>query len=185
MEYFDIIDEKNQLTGISRPRDEVHALGLRHRAVHIFIWRNKGNKKEVLLQKRASNKDSFPACYDMSCAGHVSAGDDYLESAIREIKEELGIHIVKEQLISLFYYPIQYQQYFHQKLFIENEINQVYACKLDLEVEAFTLQIEEVESLCWVPFKELKSFMQQQKHCLIEDEIMRVIRWVNEYENKI
>ncbi len=34
--------------------------------------------------------------------GHCSAGDDSITSAMREVEEELGIHLKKEQLQLLF-----------------------------------------------------------------------------------
>ena len=50
------------------------------------------------LQKRALTKDSFPGRYDTSSAGHIQAGDEPLKSAMRELKEELGIAAKPEQL---------------------------------------------------------------------------------------
>lgn len=46
---------------------------------------------DVLLQKRSAVKDSNAGCYDISSAGHVAAGDEYLTTAVRELKEELGL----------------------------------------------------------------------------------------------
>ena len=46
---------------------------------------------DLLLQNEAKKKDSFPGCYDISSAGHISAGDEPLETALRELEEELGI----------------------------------------------------------------------------------------------
>ncbi len=37
-------------------------------------------------------KDSFAGCYDISSAGHIPAGQDYLESALRELKEAAWDH---------------------------------------------------------------------------------------------
>lgn len=184
MEYFDIINEYGEFINEVRSREEVHRLGLWHRAVHIWIYRKHQGTYELLLQKRSANKDSHPSCYDMSCAGHVSAGDDYLESAIRELQEELGVTVQASKLIPIFIYPVHFQKYFHNQLFIENEMNQVYLCRLDLDKEAFCLQKEEVESLCWVPFIEIKKFMLNHQHCLIEDEVEKVLEWVFQYENK-
>ena len=182
MEYFDIVDIQGKPTGERASRADVHKYGYVHRAVHIWIYRMKNKHYELLLQKRSANKDSHPSCYDMSCAGHVSAGDDYLQSALRELQEELGVTIKDYQLKELFIYPIHYQKYFHNQLFIENEINQAYACMLDLETEHFILQEEEVESLRWVPFEQLESFMRTYPHCIIEDELNRVMKWVNNHE---
>ena len=53
---------------------------------------------DLLLQKRSKEKDSFPGCYDISSAGHISAGDEPLETALRELEEELGIKAEPEQL---------------------------------------------------------------------------------------
>ena len=184
MEYFDIINVYGELLNEIRSREDVHRLGLWHRAVHIWIYRKFQGTYELLLQKRSASKDSHPSCYDMSCAGHVSAGDDYLESAIRELQEELGVSLTESDIIPTFIYPVNYQKYFHDKLFIENELNQVYICQLDLNLDECKLQIEEVESLCWVAFEQIPDFMNQNQHCLIEDEVNKVLEWVNQYEEE-
>ena len=90
-ELFDIVDENGNPTGDKVSRSEAHAKGIRHRTAHIWVIRDNEGKKEVLLQKRALNKDSFPGKYDTSSAGHIQAGDEPLESALRELSEELGI----------------------------------------------------------------------------------------------
>ena len=90
-EIFDIVDENGQPTGETVTRSKAHAEGIRHRTAHIWVVPENGDKTEVLLQKRAMNKDSFPGRYDTSSAGHIQAGDEPLESAVRELSEELGI----------------------------------------------------------------------------------------------
>ena len=86
-ELFAVVDEKDQVTGAAT-RSEVHGNNLLHRAVHIFIFNSAG---EVLLQKRSRWKDRHPNLWDSSAAGHVGAGEDYDATAVRELKEELGI----------------------------------------------------------------------------------------------
>lgn len=39
MEYLDIIDKNGNLTGIKKPRKEVHSLGLLHHASGLIIYR--------------------------------------------------------------------------------------------------------------------------------------------------
>ena len=77
-------------TGVigAAPRAEVHGNNLRHRAVHLFIFNRAG---ELLLQKRSRWKDRHPNLWDSSAAGHVGAGEEYDETAVRELREELGI----------------------------------------------------------------------------------------------
>ncbi len=86
-ELFPVVDENDREIG-SAPRAEVHGNNSRHRAVHIFLFDRAG---ELLLQKRSRWKDRHPNVWDSSAAGHVSAGEDYDETAQRELEEELGV----------------------------------------------------------------------------------------------
>lgn len=83
---FDIVDENDKVVG-QATRSEAHAKGLRHRAVHVLVFNAEG---EVFMQKRSKSKDTWPGAWDSSCSGHVDAGEDYLEAALRELDEELG-----------------------------------------------------------------------------------------------
>ena len=55
----------------------------------------------MLLQKRSREKDAFPGCYDISSAGHIPAGDGFVESALRELEEELGIRAEPSELVRI------------------------------------------------------------------------------------
>ncbi len=91
-EVFDVVNERNEVIGQST-RGEVHAKGLLHRAVHIFVFNKRG---ELWLQQRSHLKDVHPLTWDSSAAGHLDAGEDYATSAGRELKEELGIEAPTE-----------------------------------------------------------------------------------------
>jgi isopentenyl-diphosphate delta-isomerase len=86
-ELFDVCDEHDRVIG-QAPRGEVHARGLLHRAVHIWVFNSRG---ELLLHQRAATKDEFPLRYTSSASGHLAAGEDYLTAARRELQEELGL----------------------------------------------------------------------------------------------
>ncbi len=86
-ELFAVVDENDLVIG-SAPRAKVHGNNLRHRAVHLFIFNCAG---ELLLQKRSRWKDRHPNVWDSSAAGHVNAGEEYDQTATRELQEELGI----------------------------------------------------------------------------------------------
>jgi len=88
-EIFDVVDSDDRVTG-QNSRFEVHRQNLCHRAVHIFV-RNKAG--EMFLQKRSRWKDVCPQRWDSSAAGHVNAGRDYEETALRELEEELGVRV--------------------------------------------------------------------------------------------
>lgn len=85
-ELFDVVDEHDAVIG-QRARREVHRLGLRHRAVHLLVVNRKG---DVFLHLRSKTKDLFPGFWDSSAAGHVGAGENYDDTAVRELEEELG-----------------------------------------------------------------------------------------------
>jgi isopentenyl-diphosphate delta-isomerase len=86
-EYFDVVNERDE--PVSRAlRQEVHARGLLHRAVHVLVFDQHGR---VFLQKRSMLKDTSPGLWDSSCSGHLDAGEEYDAAAIRELAEELGL----------------------------------------------------------------------------------------------
>ena len=85
-ELFDVVDVNDRVTG-QMARREVHARGLRHRAVHLLVV---NRAEQVFLHKRSKTKDLYPGYWDSSAAGHVGAGEEYDESARRELAEELG-----------------------------------------------------------------------------------------------
>jgi 16S rRNA (adenine1518-N6/adenine1519-N6)-dimethyltransferase len=86
-ELFAVVDENDNVVS-QAPRGEVHGNNLRHRAVHVFIF---NGHRELFLQKRSRWKDRHPLLWDSSAAGHVNAGEDYDETAVRELEEELGV----------------------------------------------------------------------------------------------
>jgi isopentenyldiphosphate isomerase len=91
MEFFDVVDLYGNPTGETVERTYAHTHAIRHRTAHIWIVRRAFGGVQILLQKRSADKDSFPGKYDTSSAGHIAAGHEPLESAIRELSEELGI----------------------------------------------------------------------------------------------
>jgi len=86
---FDIVNERDEVTGRA-PRSEVHARGLLHRAVHVLVFNSRG---EIFLQKRSMKKDRQPGVWDSSCSGHVDSGEDYDQTTVRELREEIGLHL--------------------------------------------------------------------------------------------
>ena len=86
-ERFDIVDKDDRVIG-QATRKEVHTKGLRHRAVHVWVFNAAGF---IFLQKRSIYKDTAPGKWDSSCSGHVNAGETYDAAAIRELQEEIGL----------------------------------------------------------------------------------------------
>ena len=85
--------------------------------------------------------------FDTSSAGHVSAGEDALTSAVREMSEELGIVATPDQLHRIGTIHIQYEKPFHGRLYRDNELADVYV--YGEPVENLTLQASEVSEVRW------------------------------------
>ena len=88
-EIFDVVNERDEVVGRA-PRREVHRTGLKHRAIHVFVFNARG---EVFLQKRSMTKDSSPGLWDSSASGHLDSGEDYDACAVRELREEIGLRV--------------------------------------------------------------------------------------------
>ena len=94
-ELFDIVDKNGAPTGEILPRSVVHERELLHGSVLIWIYNRRG---DVLLQLRAKDKKVFAAVWDVSVAGHISAGETPRQAAVREIQEEVGLKINEADL---------------------------------------------------------------------------------------
>lgn len=173
MEYFDIIDKNGNPTGRIVERSVAHLQGVWHRTAHVWVLRRKNDAVQILLQERASIKDSFPSCFDTSSAGHIPAGDDYVESALRELNEELGVVVKPEELIPCGERFNEVDEIFGDKPFHDRELQMVFILWLDLEENDFVLQKEEVDSVKWMNFDACYDAVKNNtiKHCIKIDEL--------------
>ena len=157
MEIIDIVDDRGCPTGETVGRDYAHKKGIRHRTAHVWIYERKNSSTRVLLQKRSQEKESFPGMYDTSSAGHIPSGDEPLNSAIRELKEELGISAKPEDLRFIGMLKTRYQRVFHDVLFSDNEVTFIYALEKKIDEKRLMLQKEEVDGVCWFDLDEVLS----------------------------
>lgn len=83
------VDENDKVLGeVSLVK--AHQEGLLHRISAVYLT---NDNSQILIQKRTDGK------LDHSAAGHVDAGESYLEAAKRELREELGVNGVDLQEI--------------------------------------------------------------------------------------
>ena len=147
-EIFDVVNEHDQVIG-RRARGDVHRLGLMHRAVHVLVFNSRG---EVFLQKRSMKKDRQPGLWDSSASGHLDCGEDYDTCAVREVGEELGLHL-----------PTPLQRLF--KLPASPETDQehlwVYRCQAE---GPFNLHPEEIERGGWFAPQAVTRWMAERPH---------------------
>lgn len=154
MELLDIVDECGIPTGAVVEREEAHRRGIRHRTSHVWLLRKRHGVTQVLLQKRSLNKDSFPGCYDTSSAGHIPAGESYLQSALRELREELGVDAQEEALLYCGQRQFEFREIFHGREFLDHQVSNVYVLWLDIEETEFSVQRSEVDSVLWMDWEQ-------------------------------
>lgn len=141
-ELIDVLNECGCKTGEVVTKDEVHKKGLWHRVTIVGVVDKNNN---ILMQKRGHDKLQFPNTWDISAAGHVSAGETSLISATRELSEEVGINVSKEDLtfITSFRDSIT-----HNSGAIENEFFDVFLYIVDeLDLSKLKMQTEELDDM--------------------------------------
>ena len=166
MEFFDVLDLNGNKAGKTKLREEVHRDGDWHKSAGIFVVNSKG---EMILQKRSATKESNPNMWTVSASGHLSAGDNSHDTAIKELEEELGIVANKDELKYLF--TVKEQKIFKNG-FVDNEFFDIYLINRDVNIENLSLQKEEVSEAKFVHYKELQSMVKNGDKTLVEhDEI--------------
>ena len=138
-ELLDVVDENDNVIEV-KTRGEIHARALMHRAVHILVFNSRG---ELFIQKRSLSKDENPGLCDSSAAGHVDSGEGYLDCALREIYEELGIAVAGE-LQMLFKLAASSAT--------GNEHSVIYHCNYD---GPLVLQKEEIDEGQWISLADM------------------------------
>lgn len=171
MEILDIVDENGIPTGETVERKKAHREGIPHRTAHVWIMKEGTNL--ILLQKRSADKDSYPGCLDISSAGHIPAGCEVVDSAIRELQEELGISVSPGQLHFCGKRKFSFCDTFHGRIFRDRQVSSVFLVWLDIEKDEMRLQKEEIEDVVWMDFEECVRMVKENtgKHCIAMEEL--------------
>lgn len=152
-ELFDIYDEQLRPLGTAT-RADTHANGYWHRTFHCWLTRREGNRRFVRFQLRQAGKDTNPGCYDITAAGHLTAGETVRE-AVRELEEELGVKAEFEQLIPLGQIREQASGDVNGVPFIDREVSDVFGLVCSVPLTELQLQPEEVAGVYEADLDEL------------------------------
>lgn len=136
----DVLEPDGSPAGRTKPKPHVHRDGDLHRSVHVWIITPDGS---ILVQRRAAGKENNPGLWDVSCAGHISAGESAIGAAIREAEEELGIALEPDELQHVA--SLRERSVLNGGTYIDNEIHEIYVARRDVDVSKLRLQPEEVD----------------------------------------
>jgi isopentenyl-diphosphate delta-isomerase len=151
-ERLDIVDQNGDPTGEQLDKAVIHRDGLWHRDVH--VWLTDGTN--ILEQQRTWDKKIMPGTWDVSVSGHVDAGESYLDAAIRETEEELGLSFPAERFIPVGKLAVEMDmeggKWTHRVIG-----DHFVVVEYDLAVDGLTLQASEVLGARLYPIDQLEA----------------------------
>ena len=104
-----------------------------------------------MIQRRSANKKLWPNLWDVTAGGHVLAGEFGETALIREIKEELGINVEKNEIR----YLVGSISTNIKGNIINNHFNECYIITKDINIADIRLQLEEVSEIKWFTKQEI------------------------------
>ena len=153
MEVLDLLSPDGDPAGRTKSKADVHRDGDWHLASHVWLVAPDGR---VLLQKRSATKENWPDLWDISVAGHVSAGESAIECAIREAREELGLALTARELTHLG--RLRWHAVLNDGAYIENEFHEVFVAPREIDVARLVLDPEEVADVVLVRPEEIERY---------------------------
>jgi isopentenyldiphosphate isomerase len=137
MEYWDLYNKDRIKLDKTHLRGQKLNSGEYHIVVNIWII----NNGKILLTQRHENK-TFPLKWECT-GGSVISGEDSFTGAMREVEEEIGIKLNKNN-VKLIHSIIR-----------EDDIKDIYLFNENINIEETLLQENEVIDIKWVTKNEL------------------------------
>lgn len=159
----DLYSESGEALGQTASRDHAHTEGLWHRTVHVWVQNPQG---QVLLQQRSNLKDTNPGLWDVSAAGHISAGQSTIDAALRELEEELGLVILEDELRPLFTVKHVYRS--PDGTIMDYEHQEVFLVQKEVKLTELLCDPAEVQAVAWISVEDLQKHVQAGDPSLVE-----------------
>ena len=153
-----IVDNEDNILGKDTKVNCHLGEGKLHRAFSVLLF-NTENK--LLIQKRASEKITFPSIWANSCCSHPLYSNDEEKGIIgakkaakRKLSQELGIDTTLIELSDIEYITKMHYRSRADKKWIEHEIDYIFVIKSDVNVNPNPNEIEKTK---YVDQNELQS----------------------------
>lgn len=146
-ERWDLYDEADKPTDEVILRGERIPKGRYHRVVEAWLRTKDGH---FILQKRSKKKKNFPGFWSCTACGSVQQGEEPEEAMIREMAEEMGITLSRDDLtldriISEF--PAHYY---------------IYKIEKDVREQDVVIDPEEVDDFIFLTADQLPRWIEEQ-----------------------
>ena len=144
MELWDVYNIDREKAGkvIDRHSFEILQNGEYHLVAEAIII---NSKQEILMSKRAASKTKYPLMWECN-GGSVKSGEDTLQAILRELKEELGIKLNKDEAI--FYKTIRDDK--------AKDFKDIWIFRKNIDLKELLFTDNEVIEAKWVSIKEFE-----------------------------
>jgi isopentenyl-diphosphate Delta-isomerase len=167
VELLDVLTPDGLPTGRTKPKPEVHRDGDWHRAANLWLITS---DRRVILQRRSALKENWPNLWDVSVAGHISAGETAIDAAIRETQEEIGLTLTPSDLTHLG--TLRWHAILNDGAYIENEFHEVFVATVNIDLDTLVLDPEEVAEVALVRPEEIERYdvvPHEEEYALLRD----------------
>ncbi len=160
MEIWDLYDEYRNKLDITMNKGDKTPRGCYRLAGNICIF---NSEKKMLIQKRSSNKSTYPDLWDTTARGSAICGEDSKSAAKRELKEEFGIDFKKEQM--RFCLTIYHKEWF----------SDLYVLHKEVDINNVRLNKKEVSAIKWASQSEILEMIEKKTFVPYGNELMNLI----------
>ena len=147
MELLDVYDDLGNVTGRTVVRGDKSVKLNEHEHIAVAIIFIENDKGEFLIQKTSKEKGG----YYSSTGGHIDSGETPLNTIKREVLEELGVNIDKDNIV-------EYGAILHDKTIIF-----LYYIKKNIDINKVKLQKEEVDYVKYMSKDEINELIENNE----------------------
>ena len=147
MELLDVYDDLGNVTGRTVVRGDKSVKLNEHEHIAVAIIFIENDKGEFLIQKTSKEKGG----YYSSTGGHIDSGETPLNTIKREVLEELGVNIDKDNIV-------EYGAILHDKTIIF-----LYYIKKNIDINKVKLQKEEVDYVKYMSKNEINELIENNE----------------------
>lgn len=140
-----LIDKDDKVVGYE-DKETAHKSPLPlHKAISVVIFDEEG--KKTLLQKRSSNKPTWPDFWSNTCCTHPLKGESSRQAAKRRLEEEMGFKVPLKEVFT-FTYKAKFDD-----VWGEHELDHVFVGKYSGKIKPNPNEVSEFK---WMDIKKLQ-----------------------------